>query len=212
MGLQSISSQTLQRLPVYLNYLKALPKNSAANISATTIADALNMNDVQVRKDLAMVSEGGRPKVGYITKNLIFDIEQFLGYDDADSAVIAGTGYLGRAFLSYQGFAEYGLDIIAAFDIDEKLIGTTVNGREVLSADKIQNLCSRMKIKIGIITVPASQAQSVCDALIAGGVLAVWNFAPVHLSVPKDVLVKNENMVGSLAMLSKHLKEKLLNV
>lgn len=207
MGMKPVSSQTLQRLPQYLNHLKSLPRNAAANISATVIAEALGMNDVQVRKDLAMISDGGRPKIGYIREDLISDIEQFLGYSDSDTAVIAGAGYLGRALLSYGGFADYGLDIVAAFDTDENVVGTQVGGKEVLSAEKMPGLCRRMKIRIGIIAVPATQAQSVCDTLVAGGVAAIWNFAPVHLNVPVGVLVRNENMACSLAMLSQHLRE-----
>ena len=207
MGMKPVSSQTLQRLPQYLHYLKSLSRNASANISATSIAEALGMNDVQVRKDLAMISDGGRPKIGYIREDLISDIEQFLGCDDTDTAVIAGAGYLGRALLSYGGFADYGLDIVAAFDTDEHVIGTHVGSKEVLSAEKMTGLCRRLNIRIGIIAVPAAQAQTACDALVAGGVAAIWNFAPVHLCVPVGVLVRNENMACSLAMLSQHLRE-----
>ncbi|WP_202621526.1 redox-sensing transcriptional repressor Rex [Anaerocolumna sedimenticola] len=206
---KSISTQTLQRLPMYLNYLKSLPDNQILNISATTIAEALKFNDVQVRKDLAIISSGGRPKIGYITKNLIFDIEKFLGYDDADSAVIAGAGDLGRTLLSYDGFSKYGLDIIAAFDVREDIIGTTINGKKVLSSDKLKDLCGRMKVRIGIIAVPASEAQEICNSMVESGILAIWNFAPVNLNVPDSVLVQNEDMAFSLAKLSKSLSKKL---
>jgi redox-sensing transcriptional repressor len=207
MGMKSVSSQAMQRLPQYLAYLKSLPQNGAPHISATGIAEALGMNDVQVRKDLGLVSGNGRPKIGYIRTTLIRDIERFLGYDDADTAVIAGVGSLGRALLTYSGFSQYGLDIVAAFDTDKRLIGTEIHGKEVLSADKMTTLCTRMNIRIGIITVPAMQAQAVCDMLVQGGVAAIWNFAPIHLAAPSDVLVKSENMAGSLALLSQHLKE-----
>lgn len=209
MEFKPISTQSLQRLPLYLNYLKSLPKDGVANISATTIAGSLNLNDVQVRKDLASVSTGGRPKIGYITEELISNLEHYLGYDNAESAVIVGAGNFGRALLSYKGFSEYGLDIIVAFDVDEFIIGTTINGKQVLSTDKIKDICSRMKIRLGIITVPENEAQGVCDALIEGGVLAILNFAHVHLNVPDHVLVQNENVASSLAVLSKHLTEKL---
>ena len=207
MSMKPVSSQTLQRLPHYLTYLKTLPQDTAANISATAIAEALGMNDVQVRKDLAMISDGGRPKIGYIREDLVSDIEQFLGCDNADTAVIVGAGYLGRALLSYEGFAAYGLDIVAAFDTDEHVIGTWIGGKEVLGANRITDLVRRMNIRIGIITVPAVHAQTVCDALVAGGVKAIWSFAPVYLTVPEGVLVRNENMACSLAMLSQHLRE-----
>ena len=101
-----VSVQTLKRLPLYLNYLKAMPQNRAGNISSTAIAEALGLNDVQVRKDLALVSSGGRPKVGYAVMPLIWDLERFLGYDNVDSAVVVGTGNLGRALLSYSGFSD----------------------------------------------------------------------------------------------------------
>ncbi len=208
---KSISAQTLQRLPVYLNYLKSLPNHQSVNISATTIADALKLNDVQVRKDLASISTGGRPKIGYITKNLILDIEKFLGYDNADCAVIAGAGDMGRALLSCDSFSKYGLDIIAAFDIDAALIGTAINGKKVLSSDKLKDLCSRMKIRIGIIAVPAPDAQDICNRMVESGILAIWNFAPVHLQVPDNVLVQNEDMAFSLAKLSKHLVQHCVN-
>lgn len=206
MTVKSVSSQTIHRLPQYLAYLKSLSPDKTPYISATNIADTLGMNDVQVRKDLAMVSSGGRPKVGYLLLSLINDIERFLGCDSADTAVIVGVGSLGRALLSYSGFRNYGLNIIAAFDCDDTLIGTKFHDKKILETDKIIGLCSRLNIRIGIITVPAPQAQSVCDKLTEGGVAAIWNFAPVHLNAPDDVLVKNENMACSLALLSQHLK------
>lgn len=205
MGMKPISTQTLQRLPLYLNFLKYLPNYRASNISATTIAAALNLNDVQVRKDLAAISTGGRPKIGYSTTELIHDLEHYLGYDDVESAVLVGAGNLGHALLSYNGFTEFGINIIVAFDVNESIIGTTVNGKQVLAAEKLKDLCSRMKIRLGIITVPEPEAQAVCDLLVESGILAIWNFANVHLNVPNTIFVQNENMASSLATLSKHL-------
>ncbi len=209
MDYKSVSVQTISRLPKYLNYLKAQSKGNSQNISATMIAEALGLNDVQVRKDLSLVSDGGRPKIGYLIDELICDIEHFLGYDDTHSAVLVGVGNLGRALLSYSGFDEYGLDIVAAFDINESLIGCKINGKQVFPLNKLMDLCKRMQIKIGIITVPSKEAQNVCDILVHSGVQAIWNFAPVHLNAPSDVLIQSENMACSLALLSKHLSEKL---
>lgn len=204
---KAVSKQTLQRLPLYLNFLKQ--RDPLSNVSATIIAQALSLNDVQVRKDLASISQRGRPKIGYITKELIYDIEQFLGYDNTQNAVIVGAGNLGRALLSYDGFAKQGLDIVAAFDLDNNKLGEMINGKQVMDISKLYNLCHRMKIRLGIITVPAFAAQEVCDRLVEAGVLGIWNFSPVHLNVPDNVLVQNENMAFSLALLSKHLSEKL---
>ncbi len=202
---KEISSQALRRLPMYLHLLKALPEGGMTNISATMIANGLKLNDVQVRKDLALVSQGGRPRTGYDIRRLIADIEHCLGYDNADSAVLVGAGNLGRALLSYEGFAEFGLDIVAAFDRPEDTVRRTVAGKQVYPLEKLPGICSRMKINIGIITVGAGEAQSICDRLVESGVTAIWNFAPVHLTVPDHVLVQNENLAGSLAILSKQL-------
>ena len=117
---KEISKAVLKRLPGYLTYLRSLPEGSAPYISATALAAALGMGEVQVRKDLAMVSDGGRPKIGYQRESLIEDIEQFLGYDNATDAVLIGAGKLGQALLGYKGFAEYGLNILAAFDVAPK--------------------------------------------------------------------------------------------
>lgn len=205
---KSISTQALKRLPIYLNYIKSLPSLGHNNVSATMIADALGLNNVQVRKDLALVSTGGRPKVGYITNDLIIDLEKFLGSRNADNAIIAGAGHLGHFILSYTGFREYGLDIVAAFDANKDLIGTAIEGKIVLPLQKLEGLCARMKVKIGIIAVDESSAQEICDLMVSGGILAIWNFAPVSLKVPKHILVHNEDIGFSLASLSKQLTQK----
>ena len=114
---KEVSKSVLKRLPVYLTYLKGLSDENYLYISATTLANALGLGEVQVRKDLASVSDGGKPKVGYQRTRLIDDIEQFLGYDNNTDAVIIGAGKLGQALLDYSGFATYGLHILAAFDV-----------------------------------------------------------------------------------------------
>lgn len=206
---KDISRETLKRLPLYWNYLKSLKEGEPTHISATNIAQALDLYDVQVRKDLACVSSKGKPKIGYLTKELMEDIEQFLGYKNQDCAALVGVGNLGRALMSYSGFRDYGLDICVAFDADEQVIGSKINGKEVHPVSELRKICQEQNIRIGIITVPADKAQAVCDELIAGGALAIWNFAPVNLKVPEDILVQNENMAVSWALLSKHLSEKL---
>ncbi|MCI5994055.1 MAG: redox-sensing transcriptional repressor Rex [Clostridiales bacterium] len=204
---KEISKATLKRLPTYLSYLKSMPADAPANISATALAAGLNMGEVQVRKDLALVSSGGRPKIGYNRERLIADIENFLGYGDTNDAVLIGAGKLGRALLGYSGFAEYGLNIVAAFDSNDAIIGTSKSGKPIMHLSRLAETCRRFKVKIGIITVPAEHAQAVCDLLIENGIMAIWNFAPKHLTVPDNILVQNENMAASLALLSKHLNE-----
>lgn len=204
----AVSKQALRRIPFYLNYLKSIPDAAEQNISAPTIAKALNLNEVQVRKDLAAISSsGGRPKTGYHVGELITDIEHFLGYKNVNEAVLVGAGHLGRALLSYRGFDNYGLEIIAAFDVDERIVDQDIHGKPVFPFFKLVDLTRRLNVRIGIITVPAEAAQQACDMLVEAGVLAIWNFAPVHLIVPEHIMVQNENMAASLAVLSRHLQE-----
>ena len=203
----NISKHTLQRLPMYRSYIQGLPEDAPKNISATTIAEALQLNDVQVRKDLASVSSSGKPKVGYNVKDLIAELEAFLGYNDIDNAVIVGAGSLGKALLNYSGFKAYGLNIIAAFDLCEE--PTEFQGKTVFPIAQLGSFCRKVNVHIGIITVPASSAQEICDLLVESGIRAIWNFAPVHLVVPDGILVQNENMASSLALLSNHLREQM---
>lgn len=205
---KKVSKSVLKRLPGYLAYLKNLPEDSAAYISATSLANALGMGEVQVRKDLANVSSGGRPKVGYHRESLITDIEQFLGYDNTTNAVLIGAGKLGLALMGYSGFEEYGLRIHAAFDINPSL-NKTEDGQPIYPMAKLEQFCKVHKVLMGIITVPAEHAQDAADRLIACGVKAIWNFAPVHLDVPGHILVQNENMATSLAVLSVHLRAQI---
>ena len=205
---KEISKSVLRRLPGYLAYLKAMPEDCAPNISATALANALDMGEVQVRKDLAIVSNGGRPKIGYCRESLIDDIEQFLGYDNTTVAVLIGAGKLGQALMGYSGFEEYGLDIMAAFDLHPS-IERTEEGKPVYPMTELARFCRQHKVLMGIITVPARGAQDAADQLIAVGVKAIWNFAPVHLDVPEGILVQNENMATSLAVLSVHLQAQI---
>ena len=205
---KKVSKSVLKRLPEYLSYLKGIQDSSSPYISATALANALGMGEVQVRKDLAIVSNGGRPKIGYIRESLIDDIEQFLGYDNTTVAVLIGAGKLGQALMGYSGFEEYGLDIMAAFDLHPS-IERTEEGKPVFPMTELDRFCRLHKVLMGIITVPAKGAPEAADRLIAVGVKAIWNFAPVHLDVPDGILVQNENMATSLAVLSVHLQAQI---
>ena len=210
---QGISRQALLRLPNYLNYLKKLQSEGVQTVSAPKIAAALGQNEVQVRKDIAFVrSCAGKPKTGFDTTQLVRDLESFLGYDNVNEAVLVGAGQLGRALLNYKGFAEYGVHIVAAFDTDETLTAQTFGTEQrIFPMEKLEDLCERMRIHIGIVTVPAESAQAVCDKLVACGIRAILNFAPTHITVPQGILLQNENIASSLAVLSAHLKKTMTN-
>lgn len=206
MAMKTISKNTIKRLPVYLNFLKHLPKEQM-HVSATLIAEGLKLGDVQVRKDLAAVSGEGRPKTGYDRLKLIETLEDFLGYGDVKDAVIVGVGKLGMALFGYEKFSDYGLNISAAFDSDINKIGTVYGDKKIYHIDEFAEYCMRTKVKIGIITAPADAAEDVCRLMLDCGIRVIWNFAPVYLSVPEGVHVHNENMAVSLAILAGHLSD-----
>ena len=206
----ALSMQGVRRLPYYLKYLKDLQGEGIQHVPAAAIAGSLGIYEVQVRKDLAAVSSHpGKPRVGFSVDGLIADIEHFLGYDSANTAALVGVGHLGTALISYGGFADYGLDIAAAFDRDPERIGCCVHGCEVYPMEKLGAICAEKRLMIGIIATPAEEAQRVCDQLVAAGVRAIWNFAHVKLRVPEGVLVQNEDMAVSFALLSSRLAQAL---
>ena len=200
----SIPKATLGRLPTYLEYLRSLPE-TRRTISATAIAKALSLGDVQVRKDLAAVSGAGKPRIGYETDNLINDIESHLGYERLTNAVLVGAGKLGRALLDYDGFEAFGVKIVAGFDCNEKALKK--GSKDILPIGEIGAFCRERGVRLGIITVGQGSAQDVCDKLVESGIEAIWNFAPVPLRVPSGVLLKQENLALSLAYLNNQISK-----
>ena len=202
MNQTEIPKPVAKRLPLYLHYLKSLSEAEGDTISSAAIARALQLGEVQVRKDLALISGAGRPKIGYRRRELTEHIARALGVSDtAKGAVVVGMGRLGSALLSYPGFAEYGLSIQAAFDNDPLKMGKTEAGIPVLPVDTLSGYCRDNDIRIGIITVPEPSAREVYATLAGCGIQAVWNFAPCRLEPTEGVAVRNENMAASLAVL-----------
>ena len=200
----SISKATLGRLPSYLEFLRNLPPDKVPYISATAIAKHLGLGEVQVRKDLAAVSGAGKPKLGYVTAELVEKLENCLGCNRLTSAVLVGAGRLGRALLQYDEFEKYGVKISAAFDSNERVISLG-SKTEILPINQFEYFCKTQNIKLGIITVGEGSAQAVCDQMVKSGITAIWNFAPCKLNVPASILLQNENLALSLAHLNNQL-------
>lgn len=200
-----VSRATIGRIPTYLKYLKNT-EHGTENISATTLARELGLGEVQVRKDLSAVSGAGRPKTGYNKSQLIAALEKFLSADKNSNVVIVGAGKLGRALLDYGGFHDYGLEIVAAFDIAVTQPEVSNSGKPIYSMECLDEFCASNNVKIGIITVPADVAQKVCDRFLKNGIQAIWCFAPCTLDVPTGFPVQYENMALSLAYLNKKSK------
>lgn len=170
------------------------------------------MPGAQVRRDLSYLEEAGLPGVGYDARSLAAHLEEFLGLVNDKEAILVGLGNLGQALALHPGFKRYGLQMIALFDNDAAKVGQVVGDREILPVEKLSNLSQRLHIQIGIITVPAESAQEVADAMVAGGIKVIWNFAPCRLTVPENVLVKNEDLAAELAMLSHHITQSKIGV
>jgi redox-sensing transcriptional repressor len=200
-----VSEPTLKRLPLYHRFLKEWQAGGHETVSCTDIGMELGLDPTQVRKDLESAGAVGRPRVGYGVSNLTDDLEQFLGWKNVNDAFLVGAGSMGSALMGYRKFEQCGLKIVAAFDSDPAKLGALIHGKHVLALDKLPNLAERMHILIGIITVPATEAQPVAELLVAGGIRAIWNFAPVRLRVPEEVIVHNEDLYCSLAALSQKL-------
>ena len=196
---------TLQRMPVYFNYLKGMPVGTRF-VSSGHIAEALGLGEVLVRKDLAFTTAVGRPRVGYVTEELIAAIEEVLCYNGKRNAVIVGYGALGKAILGYGGFGYYGIEIVAAFDSDSTKIVEIHSGKPVYDIADAPKEIPRLNAKLAIVCVPAQAAQKVTDLLIESGVKAILNFAPTTLKTPEGVEVRQIDVAANLAILSSSIK------
>ena len=201
---------TIRRLPTYLYKLSEMRKAGVEIVATPELARYMNLGEIVIRKDLALTGVSGQPGVGYKVRELIEAIKSYLNWDNVSEAILVGAGSLGSALMGYEGFEEYGLRIIAAFDADPAKIGTEVRERSVFDIDRLEELTRRLQVRMGIICVPADQAQDVADRMVAGGIKAIWNFANVSLKVPDDVIVQREVIAGGLAVLSVKMSRKLV--
>ena len=207
--MEAIPLLTLKRLPQYLEALNRLQRAGLKMVPATKIAVFTDVHMTQVRKDLAYTGVVGTPKIGHNVDELILAIEQCLNWNDISSCFLVGVGHLGKALMGYSELNKKGMRIIAAFDDNPDLASTYYQGIQVHSMSKFNNLLSRLHVHIGILTVPAECAQGIADEMVAGGIIAIWNFTPTRLQVPEHVIVENIDMSSSLAVLSRRVAERL---
>ena len=193
----------LKRLPAYEEYLIMLHSNGVVRVSSTDVAKALELGEVSVRKDFALLAGEGRPHCGRDVTQLLECIEKTLDNKNQKAAILVGAGKLGRALMDYPGFDRYGLKIAAAFDLHPERKREFYHGEiPILPLEQMNTFCRENKILMGIITVPAAAAQEIAQLLVENGIRAIWNFAPTHLTLPPQIILHNENMAGSLAALS----------
>lgn len=203
-----MSFQTLKRISIYIQYLEKEKEKNRQFISTPIMASDLGYSEISIKKDLNQVlTIKGKPKIGHNIDSLIKELKSYLGYDNTTTAVLVGAGKLGRALLGYKGFKKDNVEIAVAFDKDPELIGQEINGIKIVDIEKLESLCSRLQIHIGIITTNEENSQEICDRLVKSGIKAIWNFAPINLKVPSDVIIQNENLVSNLVILSKKLSD-----
>lgn len=205
MVVASVPEPTLRRLPSYYHYLVRLRDRGQEMISASQMGEDLGVHHTQVRKDLAATGSQGKPKIGHRIEDLIASIETFLNWNNVTDAFLVGAGNLGAALLGYSGFERAGVRIVAAFDTHPHLIGQKINGVSVLPLEKFGDLAQRMHIGIGILTVPPEVAQDIAEMMVDHGIQAIWNFAPIVLDLPDDVIIENVALYSSLGVLSRKL-------
>ena len=197
-----ISKAAFLRFPAYLRYLKAEEAAGVGYVSSSEIAEDMHLSAVCVRKDLALVaSEPGKPRLGFAVGKLIGDLERALGYHLKTHACVVGAGRLGRAFLVYDGFEHYGIDVVAAFDISPAQVGA-LRGKPIYPMERLKEIAERENVKLGILTVPGDAAQQACDAMVEAGITAILSFAPAYVRVPEGVTLRCEDLAASLASLS----------
>lgn len=197
-----ITKPIMERVPLYLQYLRGGGAEKKT-VSATAIAHALGLGEVLVRKDLGAISGAGKPKIGYVTEELVAHLERYMRMHTENTAILLGAGQLGRALLGYTGFSEYALTIVAAFDADP-----TVCRGDVLPLSALSDFCAREHPQIGILAVPEAAADDACRLLTDNGIRAIWNFSRRRLHPPAGVLVRNEDLASSLAALSGQLNQR----
>ncbi|MDR0389243.1 MAG: redox-sensing transcriptional repressor Rex [Spirochaetaceae bacterium] len=195
------AAPSVRRLPSYLHVIKQVDTEGSEYISGTVIAGELNLEPIQVRKDLAITGIIGKPKKGYPAKALITAIEHFLGWDEIQDAILVGVGNLGSALMGYPELRSHGLRMVAAFDINPEKIGNPVHGVPVYSVDGMGSTIQDLAVKLALLTVPNTEAQRSADILVGAGITAIWNFTKVKLKVPDEVIVEKEDISSGYAIL-----------
>ncbi len=200
-----ISEKTINRLTLYHCILRDFITEGKEYISSKQIATLLHIDDSQVRKDINLLNNSGKSRVGYIVKELKKSIESTLGFSKTKKAYIIGAGNLGMALAKYDNFTSYGLNIIALFDNDKSKIGNQINNKSILNIKDLPKFTKEHGAEIAILTVPGQFAQSTAEHIVSANIKYIWNFTPTVLYVPEDVQVWNENLMGNFLQFTYNL-------
>lgn len=200
-----VPEPTLRRLPWYLSNIKLMKGRGEEYVSSTQISKEINIDASQIAKDLSYVNISGRTRVGYEIDALIAVLEDFLGFTNMHKAFLFGVGSLGGALLRDSGLNHFGLEIVAAFDINPDLIGKNINGIPIFHTNDFVAKMKEYDVNIGVLTVPITIAQDITDKMVDGGIKAVWNFTPFRIRVPENIVVQNTSLYAHLAVMFNRL-------
>ena len=200
-----VPEPTLRRLPWYLSNIKLMKDKGEQYVSSTQISKEINIDASQIAKDLSYVNISGRTRVGYNIDALIEVLESFLGFTNMHKAFLFGVGSLGAALLRDSGLHHFGLEIVAAFDVNPELVGKDLNGIPIYHSDDFEAKMKEYDVNLGGLTVPINIAQEITDKMVDGGIKAVWNFTPFRIRVPENIVVQNTSLYAHLAVMFNRL-------
>ena len=200
-----VPEPTLRRLPWYLSNIKLRKEKGEQYVSSTQISKEINIDASQIAKDLSYVNISGRTRVGYNIDALIEVLESFLGFTNMHKAFLFGVGSLGGALLRDSGLRHFGLEIVAAFDINPELVGKDLGGIPIFHSDDFGAKMKEYDVNIGVLTVPINIAQEITNKMVDGGIKAVWNFTPFRIRVPENIVVQNTSLYAHLAVMFNRL-------
>ena len=200
-----VPEPTLRRLPWYLSNIKLMKEKGEQYVSSTQISKEINIDASQIAKDLSYVNISGRTRVGYNIDALIEVLESFLGFTNMHKAFLFGVGSLGGALLRDSGLRHFGLEIVAAFDINPELVGKDLGGIPIFHSDDFEAKMKEYDVNIGVLTVPINIAQEITNKMVDGGIKAVWNFTPFRIRVPEHIVVQNTSLYAHLAVMFNRL-------
>lgn len=200
-----VPEPTLRRLPWYLSNIKLMKEKGEQYVSSTQISKEINIDASQIAKDLSYVNISGRTRVGYNIDALIEVLESFLGFTNMHKAFLFGVGSLGAALLRDSGLHHFGLEIVAAFDVNPELVGKDLNGIPIFHSDDFEAKMKEYDVNIGVLTVPINIAQEITDKMVDGGIKAVWNFTPFRIRVPENIVVQNTSLYAHLTVMFNRL-------
>lgn len=203
---RKISPAVIKRLPRYYRYLSDLLEAKISRISSKELSIKMNVTASQIRQDLNCFGGFGQQGYGYNVENLFEEIGKILGVDQNYSYVIIGAGNMGRAIANYVNFGKRGFNMLAIFDVDSKIIGTTIGGGKVMHLDSLEEFLKDKKVDIGMLCVPYDKTREIAERVVKAGVKGVWNFSPMDLNLSCDTVIENVHLSDSLMVLGYKMK------